>query len=295
VAGPIALLRIGEPALAWRRAAQRLVWKEVRQAWPYVGIIVLAATAMVTWAIIHPVSRYWLSLNLSSWIVGLAAPLAMGVGAYQVDQKNRAYRLMADRGLTPDGSWLAKHVVWLGLTFAVCGYLLVIDQTACEIAKGRQYGFRESLWEWAAAVGTPRPIGWDRQGTPRPIGWNHRNSPIFTALGIVVLYIVLAYSIGQRLSFAFAKGLLAFGLAMGTTVLVCFTWATFTARGMPIGWTIGAIPPVLLGYTWTHTRRWQLQQLYSYRWVLVATWMALPFAGIATGAVLYWPLLFRWN
>ena len=286
VAGPVALLRIGEPALAWRRAAQRLVWKEVRQAWPYVGVIILAATATVTWSIINSASRF--VADLSPGIVGLLAPVAMGVGAYHVDQKNRAYRLLADRGLTPDGSWLAKHLVWIALAFAVSGYVLAIDWTACEIAQwganGSRY-FRQSLWERAAALDTPRPFaGWDRQG-----------SSVSASLGVVALYIALAYSIGQRLSFALAKGLSAFGLAMGTTVLACFTWAIFVAHRVPISWTIGAIPPVLLGYTWTHTRRWQLQQLYSYRWVLVATWMALPFAGIATAAVLYWPLLFRWN
>jgi hypothetical protein len=286
VAGPIALLRAGEPAVPWKRAAQRLVWKEVRQAWPYVGMILLAGTAMVTWAIIDPTSR--LISILTPGIVGLAAPLAMGVGAYHVDQKSRAYHLLGDRGLTPDGSWLAKHVVWIALTFAVCGYVLVIDWAACEFAQWEANSpryFRQNLWERAAALDILRTSA----------GWDRRGSSAYASLGVVVLYIALAYSIGQRLSFVYAKGLLAFGLAIGTTLLAGMIWATFAARGVPISWTIGVIPPVLLGYTWTHTRRWHIEQLYSYGWVLVAAWMVLPLVGIATAVALYWPLLRHWN
>jgi len=281
VAGPIALLRAVEPAVAWRRAAQRLIWKEVRQAGPYVGILMLAATAMATWVVMNPASQR-LSIVLL-WAVGLATPLAMGVGAYHVDQKNGAYRLLADRGLSPDGSWIAKHFVWMGLTLAAFGYVLAIDQVAWEIRRERGYDSQQSVWNTIASE------------IYHSADWHLQDSPTSAALGIVVLYVVLAYAIGQRLSFAFAKGLVTFGLAMGATVLACLTWAIFSNCGVPVGWTIGAIPPVLLGYTWTHTGRWQLQQLYSYRPVLVAAWMVLPLAGIVTAAILYWPLLFRWN
>ncbi len=276
VPGPIQLLRVGEPVVPWKRALQRLVWKECRQAWPYVGISALAATVMVFASMIVPESRFF--GIVSPWIIGLATPLVMGVGAYHVDQKGRAYRFLADRGLTPDGSWIVKHVVWIGLTFATCGYVLAIDQMGWRMNRDKTFGFQESiLYTIGASVARPA------------IDSAPQHPPNLTAFGVVALYIMLAYSIGQRSSFALPKGLLAFGLAMGATVFVCMTWTIFVARGVPLGWTIGAIPPVLLAYTWTHTQRWHTQQLYSYRWYWVVAWMGLPLAGIVAAAILYWP------
>ena len=105
---------------------------------------------------------------------------------------------------------------------------------------------------------------------------------------------MLGYSIGQRLSFAFSKGVLAFGFALAGLVLACLTWSIFAeSHRVPLIWTVGAIPPILFAYTWAHTERWQRQQLYSYRWSLVAVWMALPFVGILLALSLYWPITVR--
>jgi hypothetical protein len=273
---PIELLRFGEPAVSWKRAAQRLAWKELRQAGPYVAISLFAATVLLIPPVLDPLRR--LLGNLSPWTFGMAIPLLMGVGAYRSDQKGRAYRFLGDLAVTPDGSWIVKHLIWMGLTFLTCGYALFVERIGWQLSRERAFALQDSI-----LYGIGRSFA-------RP-GFRLRDDqpPLMTGLDVVGLYIVLAYSIGQRLSFAIAKGLLAFGLAMGATILACQAWAIFSHRGVPLWWTIGAIPAALMAYTWVHTQRWQAEQLYSYRWTLIAAWMALPLAGIAVAVCVYWP------
>jgi len=208
----------------------------------------------------------------------MAIPLLMGVGAYRADQKGRAYRFLGDRAVTPDGSWVVKHAVWMGLTFLTCGYALFVDRIGWQLSSERAFGLQDSILN---VIGS--------SVAPSGFSSHHDESPLLTRLDVVGLYIVLAYSIGQRLSFAIPKGLLAFGLAMGATLFACQAWAIFTNRGVPLWWSIGAIPAALFAYTWVHTERWQTGQLYSYRWYLVSLWMVMPFAGIALALCVYWP------
>ncbi|HUE14311.1 MAG TPA: hypothetical protein VMR25_09115 [Planctomycetaceae bacterium] len=278
--GSIELLRIGEPVVPWRRATQRLAWKEIRQAWPCFKVIALVATAAIVFSLLVPNARFF--GIAAAWLVALATPLVMGVGAYQADQKGRAYRFLAVRGVTPDGSWIIKHAVWIGHLFAACAFVLVIDQMAWQVLSDSRYGFQGGVaYTIRQSFGSPS-IEFQRLG--------HSD---LTALGVVALYILLGYSIGQRFSFAFPKGLMAFGIAGGATVAACLTWAIFESRAVPIVWTIGVVPPILLAYTWAHTARWQTERLYSYRWYLVALWMVVPFAGIALALCVYWPQLSR--
>ena len=85
IPGLIELLRVGEPVVSWKRAAQRLAWKELRQAGPYVAISLLAAPVLLIPPVLDPQRR--LLGNLSPWVFGMAIPLLMGVGAYRADQK----------------------------------------------------------------------------------------------------------------------------------------------------------------------------------------------------------------
>ena len=66
--GPIDLLRFGEPKAVWIRGVQRLLWKELRQAWPYFAISLVAATALVL-----PRTQD-AGFGRLAWLVGLAAP-----------------------------------------------------------------------------------------------------------------------------------------------------------------------------------------------------------------------------
>jgi hypothetical protein len=278
------LLRVGEPVAPWRRAAQRLVWKECRAARKYAAICVLPATVAVLFPIFWPASRFF--AITTPWLAVLATPLVMGVGAYQTEQLNRAYRFLANSGLTTDGSWLIKHLVWLACAFAICGYVLAVDQIAWQAVPDRSYGISFSVADSF--------VSFVKEFAPPSADSSFFGSSILTALVVAVFYVILAYSIGQRLSFAFSKGVMALGFAMAGIVFACLTWTIFAqTRHVPLTWTIGTIPPILLAYTWTHTERWQRQQLYSYRWFLVALWMALPFAGILLALFLYWPIPIR--
>jgi hypothetical protein len=275
------IVRLGEPAVPWRRAAQRLVWKECRSARRYIEMCALPVTIAVLIPMLWPASRFF--GIYAPWIAVLATPLIMGVGTYQNDQLHQAYRFLAHRGVAPDGSWLVKHAVWLGLAFAVCGYVLLIDHVAWQIQPEMGLGVRSGVADSIANEFAPPSADASL--------FQISNLP---ALVVAVFYVVLAYSIGQRLSFAFSKGVMAFGFALAGLVLACLTWAIFAeSHRVPLIWTVGPIPPILFAYTWAHTERWQRQQLYSYRWYLVAVWMALPFVGILLALSLYWPITVR--
>ena len=160
----------------------------------------LPVTIAVLIPMLWPASRFF--GIYAPWIALLATPLIMGVGTYQSDQMHEAYRFLAHRGVAPDGSWLVKHVVWLGLAFAVCGYVLLIDHVAWQIQPemglGVRYGVTESIANEFAPPSADASL------------FQSSNLP---ALVVAVFYVVLGYSIGQRLSFAFSKGVLAFGFA----------------------------------------------------------------------------------
>ena len=117
----------------------------------------LPVTIAVLIPMLWPASRFF--GIYAPWIALLATPLIMGVGTYQSDQMHEAYRFLAHRGVAPDGSWLVKHVVWLGLAFAVCGYVLLIDHVAWQIQPemglGVRYGVTESI---ANEFAPPRPM-----------------------------------------------------------------------------------------------------------------------------------------
>jgi hypothetical protein len=270
-------LRVGEPGVPLRRAAQRLVWKECAQAWRYTKTLLYLAVLMTVLATLWP----WSPAVAGSWLLALATPLVIGVGAYHADQQDGAYRLLGHHGVSADGAWIIKQIVWILNAVAAFALILLIREFAWLVWRHNGIGLSPGIAETVHSYFRRQPR----------LGQLSRDSLVFESAEIVLLYLALGYSIGQRVSFAYAKGAMAFALTAGLTLAACLAWSIIWDHGIPVGWTIGLVPPVLLADTWAHTERWQTQRMSSRRWYDIPFWTVLPFAGIVVALFLYWPLL----
>jgi hypothetical protein len=269
-------LRFGEPVVPWRRAAQRLIWKECVQARPYAQVIFCLAVLTTAMSVVWPSGR----VPQLFWFLAMATPLVLGVGAYHAEQQDGGYRLLGHHGVSADGTWLIKHAVWIVHAVAACACLLLIYEIGWQLRPHFGLNFSRDVAETLYRFVHPQPPD------PRVL----RDSLISESVPIALLYLALGYSIGQRLSFSYAKGTMAFGLGAGLTLAACVAWTILWERGIPVGWAIGLVPLVLLADTWAHAARWQTQRLSRRRWYDVAFWTVLPFAGIVVAMFLYWPL-----
>jgi hypothetical protein len=284
------LYRAWQPTVPWQHATQCLFWKEIRQAAPFTGVAVIAvvATSLHTAfspGVNNPSPSTMLFRWTAHWIAFLSIPLLMGIAAYHVEQQGRLFRLLGERGVTAAGSWVAKHLVWLGLTCLVCLFLFVLDRVAAAWAFdgfGRLPPYRdapESLFNELTQAMTPSTL----QGTRLP----SPSVPISTVAGTVALYVLVAYSIGQFFSLLAPKALIALGMGMGGTILVCFGWGTLSPLGVPIVWTVGILPVVLLAFTMSRAERWQIgRSVYDAR-ARLAAWGLIPTVAVASGIILY--------
>lgn len=286
------LLRLGEPVAPWRRAMQRLIWKECRQAWPFVKINGLIGLVAIAISLPLPELRFF--GIYAPWIAVLAAPLIMGVGAYYADHKGRACRMLGDRGVPADGAWIIKHTTWILHAIVTCGIIAYADDLLWQYRPDKAFGVQQSVAETIRLVFSAGPYQVDSYQLDPHTYSSHPDyfdtaAILRKAIQFALLYMLLAYSIAQRFSFSFAKGPLAFTMATGTTVAACLIWYLFAYCGVPIGWTIGLIPIALLAYTAAHSGNWQIQKTGTERWYWATAWFLAPFAGIAVAAYLYWP------
>jgi hypothetical protein len=271
------LLRLGEPVAPWRRVTQRLVWKECRQAGPFAKMSGLIALVAIIVSLAVPAPRF--VGDGACWFAVMAMPLVMGVGSYYVEQNGRAYRMLGDRGAPAEGAWIIKQTIWMLHAIVTCGIIVYADDLVRQYGPDTAFGVRPSVADTIrqAFSTSPEQLYFDAASINRE------------TMKFALFYIVLAYSIAQRFSFSFPKGPLAFGMATGTTMVVCLIWYIFASRGIPIGWTIGLIPVALLAYTGAHSAKWQIQKSGTEKWYLATGWFLTPFVGIAVAAYLYWP------
>jgi hypothetical protein len=278
--------RAWEPAAPWQRAFYALSWKEARQALPFAAVALLAilATTLHTAldpGILNPRPSTMFFRWIAHWTALLAIPLLMGLAACHVEQKGSSFLFCGERGVTPSAAWIVKHSRWLGLTFALCGLLLVLDHWAAAWAFdgfGRwtpHWNVPDSLLNGLGALLTPATYQGTSLSTP-PVAEA-------TILGTVALYIAAAYAIGQFFSFLAPKAVIALGTGLGGIVLVCAVWAVLFRFGVPIAWTVGVVPFALLAFTLSRSGRWQIGHVIWPQCV----WLVFPLAAVLVGIVVY--------
>jgi hypothetical protein len=208
----LSVLRLRDPVVPWRRAARRLVWKECIQAWAYAKVLLLLAVLTTVLVTLWPQSL----AAAGPWLVALASPLVFGVGAYHADQKDGAFRLLGHHGVSADGAWIIKHLVWILYAVAACIFMLLIYEIGWLLRPHFGLLFPQDIAETVYRFIHRQPFH------PRVL----TGSLLSESVAIALLYLALGYSIGQRISVSYSKGTMAFGLTAGLTLTACFAWST---------------------------------------------------------------------
>ncbi|HEV8066351.1 MAG TPA: hypothetical protein VGP76_01350 [Planctomycetaceae bacterium] len=272
-------------SVAWRRAASSLVWKEWRQAR---GITLTLATAGALVTVFFAVGESLAQQSIGwswtkNWLflisIGLiAVPLVLGVAAGRADRRDGAYRLLANRGVSPSAFWLAKHAVWAGLAMATALWFLAGQRLMVGAFPTRER-HPGTLWnlahEGASATFTD---------SPGYIG--NAAGPVLT-VAVFLFVSVSLYLLGQLLSLAIPSAMtsVVFGL-LGWAGIV-FVWALVAELGLPFWWTIGLVPLIFLFAGWLRTRDWLVDRNSLVAWGRVAASLAVPVVGVCCAVTVF--------
>ena len=127
-----------------------------------------------------------------------------------------------------EGSWFIKHTVWFGLAAVIFAYAELLSDTGQNTA----YRLQDSVFY---VVG--RELAAPGRRFVRPEC--HANQLVHCRL------LSFAGLFDREVhDFAVRKGILAFGLAMGGSIIACQIWALFASWRLPLWWTVGPIPAV---------------------------------------------------
>lgn len=215
---------LAAPSWLGGRGFVRLLWLQWRQSFGWLAI----ATAMVVplvLALIGRTSDKFSNENLALYgvMAMIAFPLA-GAAVLAGDQRRRHYRFLTERGVTPGTVWWSRQLVWMT---AICLWCVAI---------------------WSASVVPPL----QRDFTPAI-------KPDQLALGLV-LFASLSYSVGQFCCMVFRSSILAGTLAVLGAALVAAWGAAMAALNVPLIWSVGPLPVMLLLATRLRTQGWMLDR-----------------------------------
>ena len=176
---------------------RRLSWQHWRQS-AWVLIVIAAMLAPVLF--FACASIWWKDPSRNGWLtnfapIGMLSALAMpplvGSFTFLADQRQRSFRFLADRGISPRLVWLSRLWPWLVVVFCAFAALALLFT--------HMYYFY--LWK----VNTVRPTLHD----------------VLFVIVIVYGYIVLSICVGQFCSMFFRSGLLAGVFSLVITAMLC--------------------------------------------------------------------------
>jgi hypothetical protein len=238
-------------AVAWRRAAGSLLWKEFRQAFMFCAVI-LVAGLLAEGVYAFFAERFPSKENLGHLvpvILIVFAPLFPGIAAMWAERRGGGYRLLVNQGMAADGFLICKHVVWLPLSLAVFGMLLMIDRMVVRAALPHD---RDALWNLAAAVA----YGTFHSGI-------HTDSPALLAetsvaapFAVAAFHVVLLYALGFLLTLLLPGPVMALFAGAIVFVGIALGWMGVVLLGIPFSWTIGLLPVIFLAVAWLRTADW---------------------------------------
>jgi hypothetical protein len=259
-------------AVAWRRAAGSLMWKEFRQAAPYCGVVFVASLLIKAFYAFTPAYFGLGSLiPVIPLILIVLAPLLVGVAAIWTERRRSSVDLISHCGVTPDGFLFCKHFVWLSLSFLVVAILLLIDQRFVDFDQA--LGRAAPLWR-AATESAKQILGLSPTNVAGP----------FVAAGF---YVLLLYSLGYLLALVLPGPVMA--LFVGTLLLFAIAWVRSTTAFLkiPFSWTIGPLPVVFLAVSWLRTSDWLLGRNSLAAKAKAAAWLVGSLIAIATGIIIF--------
>jgi hypothetical protein len=275
-------------SVAWRRAAGSLLWKEWRQA---LGLT-LTLAAVVTLgtlarSVIEQVAyRLYSAGQVSFWVKGgfepivsvcfTILPLVFGIAAGRADRRDRAYQLLANRGVSPNGYWLAKHAIWMGLALVTSLWALGCERLALHLAPPLAGLPSETLWDFCRTVA--RDTFFQGEGWRAGFG---------ATLAIVLFVVVLLEALGHLLSVVIPSAMTALVLGLIAWAVAAWVWLVATFLELPFWWTIGLLPSIFLFAGWLRTRDWLVDHNTLAAWGRVAASLVVPLFGICCAAAVF--------
>ncbi len=234
-------------AVAWRRGASSLIWKEFRQAFPFClallvfGLIALGLVSLAKLA-------YWSEgSGLIPLMLITIAPLLPGVAAIRAERRNGAFRLLANRGVAPDGLVICKHLVWLSLSLSVFAILLIIDRSLLANLSGPSR--TPSLWGSAAGAAE---------------SMSESAATGFAApLAVAAFHVVLLYALGFLLGLLLPGPIVAFFGGAIVWLGLAFCWMVVVGLRIPFWWTVGLFPVIFLAAAWARTSDWLIEAQHA--------------------------------
>ncbi|HEV3298255.1 MAG TPA: hypothetical protein VG055_01345 [Planctomycetaceae bacterium] len=274
--------------VAWKRTASSLLWKELRQAKGLTLTVAgVGALLMVSCAAARLLQyRAYGGSYVKMWFLGgldpllvfclTTAPLFFGIAACRADRRDGAYRLLANRGVSPNALWLTKHAVWLGLAIATVLWFLGWEQLTAGFETPGMPGERLTLWSVANDAARATFFGLPPAG--HLAGAEH--AEFAATLGILLFVVVLLYALGHLLSLVIPSALTALVLALIGWAGIFIAGAAGVECDVPFWWTIGLLPAIFLFAGWLRTRDWLVDRNSLAAWGRVAASVVVPVVAI---------------
>ena len=269
------LASVEERSPAWRRAFKRLLWQEVRHAFP---VIVTLFTVGAILVFLSPWLYRIAGLDVAYLIIPLM-PLFFGVGAFRGEQHGQRFRFLAERGMEPAAVWVSKHVVWMVALTGAMVFFLVGDHFAREV-------WHQILSDGNGMPNTGRVSFFADRDVFTVVRPRYRHFYYSPTL-YWFFFASLIYSVGQLVSLFLAQavmasfvGLVLAGVSVAWLYLIYFL-------DVPLPLSVAPIPPILLFATLVRCRSWMLEWNAWRVWLRVAAVLCLPLSVLVAGVAAY--------
>jgi len=281
--------------VAWKRTASSLLWKELRQANGLTLTMAgIGALLMLSYAIAQSLEYHAYGASyVKMWFRGLldplflifltTAPLYFGIAAGRADRRDGAFRLLANRGVSPNAHWLIKHAVWLGLAIATSLWFLGWERMTAGSETPGMPGERPTLWSVANIAARATFFGLPPAG--HLAGAEH--AEFAATLAILVFAVVLLYALGHLLSLVIPSALTALVLGLIGWPAIVLASAAGVEYDVPFWWTIGLLPVIFLFAGWLRTRDWLVDRNSVGAWGRVAASVVVPVVAIWCGVAIF--------
>jgi hypothetical protein len=263
-------------SIAWRRAAGSLLWKEWRQS----IVLALTLTGVAALVTLGRVAIGALThLTIVTTLVSVCftiLPLIFGIAAGRADRRDRAYQLLANRGVSPNAYWTAKHAVWMGLALMTALLALGFERLTLHLDTPLARHTPATLWDFCGKTANVTFFG----------GWG--GSAGFAAtLAVAVFAVALLYALGHLLSVVIPSAMTALVLGLIAWAFTAQAWVAVTFLEIPFWWTIGLLPLIFLFAGWLRTRDWLVDRNTLPAWGRVAASVVVPLFGICCAVAVF--------
>lgn len=216
----------------WWRSFRRELWLEWRHArWWAVGFALLAFGSILLIELI----RYPDGAKIAWLLVFVVTPVSFGASVFRAEQFRQRFRFQANRGVTPAALWLSKHLVWLGLLFAVQLVLLLPMMSTIALAVGRWHG------QFLLHELFPFPSDF----LPEFLQLRMLESPL-PFLEITAGFTLLMYALGQACSLLVPRAITSGALAVLGGALASLWMLAAVLLDVPLSIAV-AVPCLLMG------------------------------------------------